>query len=92
MEPLTAVLIMLAVFLILATFIARTDGLAFMAPKSTAGIRTSAASFCTDRCRVDGLCPLSGTTEQAATCPLWGFVRADVPTALYGSPFESRRD
>jgi len=91
MEPLTAVLIMLAVFLVLATFIARTDGLAFMAPKSTAGIRMSAAGFCTDRCRVDGRCPLSGTTEQAAACPLWGFVRADVPTAVYGSPFEARR-
>lgn len=92
MEPLTAVLLMLAVFLVLAAFIARTDRLAFMAPKSTAGIRLSATNFCTDRCRVGGICPLTGTAEQAATCPLWGFIRADVPTAVYGSPFPGGRD
>jgi len=89
MEPLTALLAILAVFLVLATLMARSEGLAFLAPKSTRGIRTSAASFCSDQCRRDGLCPLTGTSEQAAACPLWGFVRADVPTAVYGSPFEA---
>ena len=89
MEPLTALLAILAVFLVLATLMARSDGLAFLAPKSTRAVHASAASFCSDRCRVDGLCPLTGTTEQAAACPLWGFVRADVPTVVYGSPFES---
>jgi hypothetical protein len=88
MEPLTAVLAIVAVFLVLSVLVARADGLAFMAPKSTRGIQLSAASFCTDRCRVEGRCPMTGTTEQAGACPLWAYVRADVPTIAYGSPFE----
>ncbi len=90
MEPLAAVLGILAIFLLLATVFARVDGLAFLAPKSTRGIRLSAAGFCTDRCRSDGLCPLTRSTEASADCPLWGcYVRADVPTAIYGSPFRT---
>jgi hypothetical protein len=88
MEPLTAVLAIVAVFVVLAALVARVDGLAFMAPRSTRGIQLTATNFCTNRCRVDGRCPLTGTTEQAATCPLWAFVRADMPTTVYGSPFE----
>jgi hypothetical protein len=65
------------------------DGLALFAPKSTKRIAASAQGFCSGRCRlVDGRCPLSGSTEPAANCPLWRFVDADLPTAQYGSPFE----
>lgn len=89
MEPLAAVLAILAVFLILATIFARADGLAFLAPDSTRGIRASATRYCTDQCRQNGICPMTGTTEKAADCPLFGYIRADVPTAVYGSPFAS---
>lgn len=88
MEPLTAVGLIIAVFLLLAVVIAQVDGLAFMAPKSTRAMRGAAANFCLDKCRAEGVCPLTGTSDQAADCPLWGFVRADVPTVVYGSPFE----
>jgi hypothetical protein len=77
----------LALFTILAIFMARVDGLAFMAPRSTRGIRASAHGFCTDSCRSGGLCPLTGTTERAGNCPLWQYVEADVPTTVYGNPF-----
>ena len=88
MEPLTAVGLIIAVFLLLALFIAQVDGLAFMAPKSTRAMRGAATNYCLDKCRIDGVCPLTGTTDQAADCPLFGFVRADVPTVVYGNPFE----
>ena len=90
MGPLAAVLAILAIFLLLATMFARFDGLAFLAPGSSSGIRSSATRFCTDQCRQDGICPMTGTGEKAVNCPLFGFVRADVPTKLYGSPFETR--
>ena len=43
MEPLTAVGLIVAVFLLLAVIIAQVDGLAFMAPKSTRALRGAAA-------------------------------------------------
>jgi hypothetical protein len=89
MEPLTAVLGIVGIFVILALVVARIDGLAFLAPKSTRGIRSSAEAFCVDRCREDGRCPLTGTAEQARNCPLWKYIGADVPTVVHGSPFES---
>jgi hypothetical protein len=90
MEPLAAVLAILAIFLILATMFARFDGLAFLAPNSTRGIRMSATRFCTDQCRSSGVCPMTGTGEKAVDCPLFKYVQADVPTAVYGSPFEAQ--
>jgi hypothetical protein len=78
----------LALFGVLAFVIAKVDGLAFLAPKSTRGVIGSAATYCAEGCRrADGRCPLTGTTERALNCPLWKFVEADVPTRVYGSPF-----
>ena len=78
-----------ALFGVLAFIIARVDGLAFLAPKRTGGLTNSAADYCTHGCRlVDGRCPLTGSPERALNCPLWKFIEADVPTSLYGSPFE----
>lgn len=88
MEPLAAVLGILAVFVILAAIFARVDGLAFLAPASTRGMRLSATRFCTDQCRQDGICPMTGTADKAVDCPLFGYIRADVPTAVHGNPFE----
>jgi hypothetical protein len=88
MEPLAAVLAILAIFLILAMMFARFDGLAFLAPNTTRGIRLSATRFCTDQCRLNGICPMTGSETQAADCALFKYVRADVPTTVYGSPFE----
>ncbi|MBI4409308.1 MAG: hypothetical protein HY561_06340 [Gemmatimonadetes bacterium] len=88
MEPLVAVVGILAVFVVLAWVIAQVDGLGFLAPKSTHGIRGSAESFCVGDCRVNGRCPLTGSAQRAPSCPLWTYVDADVPTVLYGSPFE----
>lgn len=68
--------------------VARVEGLALFAPKSTKGIAASADGFCRGHCRLpDGRCPLTGSVDRAADCPLWRYVRLDVPTAVYGSPF-----
>lgn len=76
------------VFAVIAFVIAKIDGLAFLAPKSTRGIAGSAGKYCREECRrADGRCPLTGTREGALNCPLWKFVEADVPTRSYGSPF-----
>lgn len=90
MEPLAAVLAIIAIFLVLAILFARIDRLAFLAPASSGGVRLSATRFCTDSCRQGGICPLTGTSEKATDCPLFGYIGADVPTAVYGSPFASR--
>ena len=83
MEPLTlTILVIVATFVILA---------AIIAPKSTRGMRMSAKLFCSDCCRVDGKCPLTGSAEAAEACPLWKYIDADFPVVIYGSPFESVR-
>ncbi len=88
MTPLAAVLAISALFIIGVAFIARTEGLAFLAPKSTAGLNRAAAHFCHDDCRTpDGRCPLSIDAGETLNCPLWKFIDADMPTAAYGSPF-----
>ena len=87
MEPYTMVIGVLAVFMVLAFLITRVDGLAFLAPRSTLRLQPSAQAFCTDRCREQGNCPLTGSEQAAANCPLFKYVGADTPTVLYGSPF-----
>ncbi len=83
---------LLALFGLVVVFafvLSRIEGLALFAPKSTKGITGAAAGFCSRGCRTpDGRCPLTGSAERAQDCPLWRFVDADVPTQLYGSPFE----
>ena len=85
------VIAILALFAVLAFLIARFEGLAFMAPGSTRAIRGSAESFCHDRCRENGQCPLTASDQRATACPLFKYVSADVPTVEYGSPFEAAR-
>jgi hypothetical protein len=89
MSPLAASLFGVATLAIAFGFlIARKDGLGFLVPRSTRGITTSAQSFCSERCRTaTGHCPLTHSSEAAADCPLWNYVHADMPTAVYGSPF-----
>ena len=85
-------LAILAVFALLAFLISRVEGLAMFAPRSSRRIAAPVGAFCTDRCRLaNGQCPLSGSAEQAANCPLWRFVDADQPTTLHGNPFERLR-
>ena len=84
MPPLT-VLAILAIFVILAFFISRIEGLAFLAPKSTARIKGAAQSFCLDQCQTeDGACPLDVAVKD---CPMWQFVNADLQTDLRVDPF-----
>ena len=79
----------IAVALVFGFVASRIEGLALFAPNSTRGVAGSAGRFCERGCRTaDGRCPLTGTAERAADCPLWRFVGADVPTQLFGSPFE----
>jgi len=81
-------LAIVALFGGLAFVIAKVDGLAFLAPKSSRGVTASAGAYCAEGCKhADGRCPLTGTPERALNCPLWKFVEADVPTSSYGSPF-----
>lgn len=91
MTPLAAVLGIVGVFLFLVWLIARVDGLAFMAPGTTGGLKTSASAFCVKECRVDGRCPITGRTERDESCPLWRYVKAELPTQPHGSPFETLR-
>ena len=91
MTPLLEVIGILLVFTVLATLIARADGLAFLAPRSTRALRASAQSFCSERCRQAGQCPLTKGSEAAADCPLFKYIGADVATVSYGSPFEAQR-
>ena len=88
MTPLAAVIGIVGIFLALMWLIARTDGLTFMGPGTTHGIRASASDFCVDECRVDGRCPITGRKERDENCPLWKYVDADLPTEPHGSPFE----
>ncbi len=76
------------VFGVLAFTIARVEGLAFLGPKRTRAITSSATAYCSDRCRAaDGRCPLTGSADRFPSCPLWRFIEADEPTVRYGSPF-----
>ena len=91
MAPLVAVIGIVALFIALAFVIARVDNLAFLAPRSSRSVAASAQHFCTDRCRVDGRCPVTQEPERWADCPLFKYVGADMPTVRYGSPFEEVR-
>lgn len=87
-----SVLAIVAAFAILAWIISRVEGLTLFAPKSSAGVSRSAGEFCHGRCRTpDGRCPLTGTAEAAADCPLWRYVSADLSTTMVGSPFAHLR-
>jgi hypothetical protein len=89
MEPLTAVLAIAAVFIGLAAWLAHTDGLAFLSPKTTRGLQSSAQLYCSNTCREAGNCPLTHSADRAVDCPLFKYVAADTAIAVYGSPFES---
>lgn len=91
MTPLAALLAITALFTLGVVLIARIEGLAFLAPRSTARLTSPAREFCHGSCRTaEGHCPLTGSATQALSCPLWKFIEADAPTTLYGSPFAER--
>ena len=84
MPPLT-VLAILAIFVILALFVSRIEGLAFFAPKNTTRLKGAAQTFCLDQCQTDdGQCPLH---VEPKNCPMWEFVNADLRTDLRIDPF-----
>ena len=84
MPPL-AVLAILAIFLILASFVCWLEGLTVFAPKSTQRLSGAAQTFCLDQCRTDeGECPLGIGPEP---CPMWRFIRADLRTDFRTDPF-----
>ncbi len=88
MPPYT-VLAILAIFVIIAYFASRVEGLTFLAPKSTKRIKGAAQRFCLDHCqKADGQCPLVMRTED---CPLWRFVDADLRTDQRIDPFRQAR-
>ena len=89
MEPLTAVLAIVAVFIGLAWWLAQTDGLAFLAPRTTRGLQASAQLYCSNKCREAGKCPLTHSAHRAVDCPLFKYVAGDTAITVYGSPFES---
>jgi hypothetical protein len=91
MTPLAALLAMIALFTFGIVLIAKIEGLAFLAPGSTARLAGPAREFCHGACRTsEGNCPLTGSATQALQCPLWKFIEADARTTLYGSPFAER--
>lgn len=76
------------VFILVTLLVAKVEGLAFLGPGASRAVGASARSFCTEKCRQGGRCPLTGTEARAENCPLWKYVAADVPLVRYGSPFE----
>ena len=89
MEPLTAVVAIVFLFVSLASLIAWADGLTFLAPKSAHGIRNSVELFCVEDCRVDGGCPLGRAIDPKGDCPLWKYVLSDYPTMVRRRPVEA---
>lgn len=88
MTPFVAAAVIGLLFLGGVTFIALSEGLSFLGPKATMGLNRSAMDFCKTECRTStGDCPLTQSGIEAAHCPLWKFINADVPTVRYGSPF-----
>ncbi len=88
MPPL-AVLAILAIFVIIAYFASRVEGLTFLAPKSTKRIKGAAQQFCLDDCQTaDGQCPLVTRTDD---CPLWRFVDTNLRTDQRVDPFRQAR-
>lgn len=88
MTPFIAVALISVLFIGGVTFVALSEGLTFLAPKASRGLNGSAMHFCRTGCRTSsGDCPLTESGVQAAECPLWRFINADVPTVRYGSPF-----
>ena len=80
-----ALLAIVAIVAIGSFVISRIEGLTLFAPKSSKRLTASVEGFCVGDCRtLDGSCPLHIERED---CPLWRFVRADVPTQSFGSPF-----
>ena len=99
MPPLT-VLSILAIFVIMAFFVSRIEGLTFFAPKSTTRLKGAAQTFCLDQCQTDdGQCPLyvepycsmwefqCPLPVEPKNCPMWQFVNADLRTDLRIDPF-----
>lgn len=85
---LAAVLAIIAVFLLLTFVISQIEGLAFLAPRSSKHIVSSAGTFCVEQCQdSSGQCPLTELGRGREACPLWQFVEADLPSVIYGSPF-----
>ena len=89
MEPLTAVVAIVFLFVSLASLIAWADGLTFLAPKSAHGIRRSVELFCVEDCRVDGRCPQARADDPKGDCPLWKYVLSDYPTMVSRRPFKA---
>ena len=88
MTPFVAAVAISVLFLAGVTFIALSEGLTFLGPKATMGLNGSAMHFCRTGCRTgSGDCPLTQSGVEAAECPLWKFINADLPTVRYGSPF-----
>jgi hypothetical protein len=93
MEAFYALLGVVLIALAFGLFVARVERLSFLAPGHTRGLGPSAAGFCSDRCRrSDGCCPLTDSLASAESCPLWKYVRADVPVEEHGSPFVYLRE
>lgn len=86
MGPFAAVASIALLFVFLVTLVAKVDGLTLLGPRSAGALRASAEYFCTERCRQDGRCPLTGADEPAEACPLRKFVDTDLPTAVRGRP------
>ncbi len=91
MPPLAVIAIVL-IAVAFALVVSRLEGLGVFAPKRTGRINGTAQSYCVHRCQLsDGTCPLTRAGLAQADCPLWGFVRADLPTDLPRDPQEARR-
>jgi hypothetical protein len=81
MSPLFIMLMFLALALMLGSAFMSLDGLALTRSSTRDGI--SPEEFCTQRCRVNGKCPLTRTNERGVECPLWRYLDEGAPELLY---------
>ena len=81
MSPLFIALMLLALALMLGSAFVSLDGLAL--PRSSSRGAVSPEEFCTQRCRVNGKCPMTRTSELAVECPLWRYLDEGAPELSY---------
>jgi hypothetical protein len=74
MQPLIVALIVLALLLVLGSTIMDVKAGALGLPKMAAARRVSPDEFCRSQCRKAGECPLTGTHEPSADCPMWNYL------------------
>ena len=74
MEPLIVALVVLALLLVLGSTIMDLKAGSLGLPKIAVAGHVSPDEFCRGECRKAGKCPLTGTSQRSADCPMWNYL------------------